>query len=673
MKVSWGPGRPWGRSARQALGLVVGRPGRHLGMNFATLPDLLFEAQRPTWLALKEANQTVARSFFRAYAGSGDVARSLIRFHRTPNRAKVARTVSPVAYSGVMPGSQLTSVAKGMVHTLVGTPCKGMTRPAGRASAATPSRRLPARCHALGKHPLSADRRSTPPQRSCSRFPKLRPITQSANNLAHERSPLLLYNYWSHPSTRYRLLIWQFSGAMITYTDTFPNVSHLEHTMMEVRERTVIKGARYFLAHTGLVHHGSKPPREIPKHPDLLPRLQAHLRSYEQALAYPPNQAFLGLLHPDDLMQIPHPWWGHSGPAVPRCKMPYGEIMPEEEFYGLPKTMDRFDLIWLEENFLAQARSHLSNHRYVAAGDLERLQSGHSLEQIVARCGARMALPLGLRDGRLVGCCNRAHEEDTSLSGDVLLENLACIATATMANRTLVDQLSVDPGKIDYVLGSGEEAIGDRYQCGGGNLAKAVAECCGLLEATGSDVKAFCCGPNHALMIGAGLARAGVFRESIIVGGCSLAKRGMKAQGHLSHDMPVLEDALAGFAVHVGPDDGVNPIVRLDALGRHRVRAQSSQQAILEALVAEPLRQLGLRFVDVDRYATELHNPEMAEPAGSGNVPLTNYKMIAALAVRHGEITPSQMPQFIPTHGMPGFSPTQGHGASANALPGTCH
>lgn len=435
---------------------------------------------------------------------------------------------------------------------------------------------------------------------------------------------------------------------------------------MVLPERVVIKGARYFLAHTpGLVRHGSKPAREIPKQPDLLPRLRAHLRSYEAALAYPPNQVFLGLLHPDDLLGIPHPWWNHPSLATPQREMPYGELMPEEEFYGLLKVMDHFDLIWLEEAFLAETRSCLATHRYVTTADLDCLQNGHSLDRIVAQCAAGRAVPLELRDGRLVGCCNRAHEEDTSLSGDVLLENLACTATATMATRTLVEQLPVDPGRIDYVIGSGEEAIGDRYQRGGGNLAKAVAERCGLLGATGSDVKAFCCGPNHALVIGAGLARAGVFRELIILGGCSLAKLGMKSQGHLSHDMPVLEDVLAGFAVHIGPDDGVSPVLRLDALGRHCVQAKSSQQAILEALVAEPLQKMGLRFADVDRYATELHNPEVTEPAGSGNVPLTNYKMIAALAVMHGEITPGQMPRFIQEHGMPGFSPTQGHVASA--------
>jgi len=55
----------------------------------------------------------------------------------------------------------------------------------------------------------------------------------------------------------------------------------------------------------------------------------------------------------------------------------------------------------------------------------------------------------------------------------------------------------------------------------------------------------------------------------------------------------------------------------------------------------------------------------VTEPAGSGNVPMTNYRMIAALAVQRGEIAPGEIPAWIAAHGMPGFAPTQGHVASA--------
>jgi betaine reductase len=72
----------------------------------------------------------------------------------------------------------------------------------------------------------------------------------------------------------------------------------------------------------------------------------------------------------------------------------------------------------------------------------------------------------------------------------------------------------------------------------------------------------------------------------------------------------------------------------------------------------------------VDKYAVELHDPDVTEPAGSGNVPLINYRAIAALAVMDGQLQPSDIPEFVRCHGMPGFSPTQGHIASGVAYLG---
>jgi betaine reductase len=84
-----------------------------------------------------------------------------------------------------------------------------------------------------------------------------------------------------------------------------------------------------------------------------------------------------------------------------------------------------------------------------------------------------------------------------------------------------------------------------------------------------------------------------------------------------------------------------------------------------DALSAGPLYAHKLRLSDVDRYAVELHNPDITEPAGSGNVPFNNYQILAAIAAKKGEITREQMSEFVNAHGMTGFSPTQGHIASA--------
>ena len=115
----------------------------------------------------------------------------------------------------------------------------------------------------------------------------------------------------------------------------------------------------------------------------------------------------------------------------------------------------------------------------------------------------------------------------------------------------------------------------------------------------------------------------------------------------------------------VEADNGVSPIIRLDAVGRHRVAAGGSNQQIMEALAVEPLTRVGLSLTAVDDYATELHNPDVTETAGSGNVPDRNYRTIAALGVRRGDIAREEIDAFVRERGMTGFAPTQGHLASA--------
>jgi betaine reductase len=259
----------------------------------------------------------------------------------------------------------------------------------------------------------------------------------------------------------------------------------------------------------------------------------------------------------------------------------------------------------------------------------------------------------------------RAHDLDESLSAPVLLENLACKATGALALEHLLARTGFPPDELEYAIGCGEEAVGDRYQRGGGNLGKAIAEEAGCRNASGSDVKAFCAGPIHALVVAGSLVSAGVYEHVAVVAGGSLAKLGMKFAGALRHDIPVLEDVLAGLAILVGPAGDGAPLLRLDAVGRHKVGSGSAQQAVLEDLVTEPLEDLGRRITDVDRIGTELHDPEITEPAGAGNVPQRNYKLMAALAVKRGELARDELDSFERTHGLPGFSPTQGHVASA--------
>lgn len=431
----------------------------------------------------------------------------------------------------------------------------------------------------------------------------------------------------------------------------------------------VVSGATQVLAHLpGVARHGSKPERELSRHADLEEQFLASLRSFDDALAYAPHQAYLGRLHPRDMP--PRPWArpvaevGDAAPANGDGRFaPDGELMPENEVLALMAMVDDFDLITLDEDVAHRAATSLAGHPLAARLPLRTLEKAAGDAEAAAATPGALSLHLASRT--LAAGMRRGHDEDQALAALVLLENLACKATATLALLHLLEQRDVDPHSIEFVISCSEEAVGDRYQRGGGNMAKAVAIAAGLDQASGADVKNFCAAPLPAMVVAGSLVASGVFRRVAVVAGGSLPKLGMKFQGHLKHGLPVLEDVVGGAALLVEADDGVSPRMRLDSVGRHRVAAGSSNPQIMEALAVEPLARLGISMVEVDDYATELHDPDVTEPQGSGNVPERNYKLLAALAARRGDIARENIEAFMAERGMPGFAPTQGHLASA--------
>ena len=422
----------------------------------------------------------------------------------------------------------------------------------------------------------------------------------------------------------------------------------------------VVSAATSVLAHTpGMARLGSKPSRELHRDPAVEAKFLKSLLSFDEAVGYGPHQAYIGNLHPRDLP--PRPWTDAALPGAERFGHD-GEVMPEEEVLGLCAAVDEFQLLVLDRDVAERAVAALSSHPNAKGLDLERAaRAAGDAEAVGAEPGNIL-----IRNGRgePAAAIRRGHEADDALTAAVLLENLACKASGTLALLHLVGR-GIDPDSVDYVIGCAEEAVGDRYQRGGGNMGKAMAAAAGLNQASGADVKNFCAAPVPALVIAGALVSSGVFRRVVVAAGGSLPKLGMKFQGHLKHDMPVLEDVLGACALLVEADDGRSPRVRLDSVGRHPVAAGSSNPKIMEALAFAPLERLGLGSRDVDDYATELHNPEITEPQGSGNVPERNYKTIAALALRRGEIGREEMADFVARRGMPGYAPTQGHIASA--------
>jgi hypothetical protein len=422
----------------------------------------------------------------------------------------------------------------------------------------------------------------------------------------------------------------------------------------------VIGEVAYFLAHVpDFVRYGAKPLLDIQDNGNLLEKIKGHLRRYDEAVHYAPNQVFIGNMEPNDLYTIPKPWYGHPVENAQR-NGPFGEIMPEDEFYGWMKIADDFALMWLFPDFVDEIRDKLAAHPFIKAHHIKKLGGGKDPEKINEILENGHAAPLYF-NGRLVGSMRRDHDKDDTLKPYVFMENLMAKASGAVVMHHLLKRAGLGPEEVDFVLDCTETAIGDRYNRGGGAMSKAMAEMCGCTNATGNDTRAFCCAPNHAMITAAGLVETGIYNNVVVAGGGMSNLLGTKYAAHLKHDMPILEDVVGGIAFLITKDDGVNPIIRLDSVGKHDIRAGSNQQQLMTSLVLKPLEKIGLKMTDIDKYATELHNPEITLPAGSGDAPLINYQLIASLAVLNGEIEKREINDFVRQRGMPGYCPTQGH------------
>jgi hypothetical protein len=431
----------------------------------------------------------------------------------------------------------------------------------------------------------------------------------------------------------------------------------------------VIRAASSVLIHTpGLVRYGSKPAREIGANPARLGDLTRRLRTFAQAQGYLPNQVFVGQQSPQFLLQVKRPWLEYEATLSEECKA-FGSVIDERPFLGLIALADPFKHVWLLDRFWEETAPVLRALPVCRAlvTTTPNLVDANSLN---ARINAGNGLPLyaGV-DPQPVGWIADGHHEDESLSARVLLENLCGKVSAALAlEEMFVRDRGLKKQDVSFLLGCSEEAVGDRYQRGGGNLAKAIAEFSGCDMASGFDIKDFCAAPIPALVTAGALVQAGVFDNVIVVGGSSLPKLGMKFLYHVEKEIPVLEDMQAAVAVWISQDDGSSPVMNLESVGRHPVSAGASLDQQLKSLVIEPLDRLQMAVTQVDKFVTEMHNPEITLPANSGDVAERNYRMLGAVLAKAGKLAKAEIPAFMKEKGLPGYAPTQGHIASALAF-----
>jgi len=427
--------------------------------------------------------------------------------------------------------------------------------------------------------------------------------------------------------------------------------------------KAVIKGAGYILAHTPdmVLQNGTTQTTERIVNPEseYLKELPSHIRDWNTVLSYWPNQVYIGNKTPDELAAIPQPWCDKTCDVNDRYGR-YGQMMPQEEFLLLMQACDVFSLVMLEKSFVATHKAAFAANPLIDETIVARIVEGIDGDEIARLVAEEHSEPL-FDNGKLVGCVNRAHDIDVNLSAHVMHENIVSKASSVLALLAALKNSGVDKNDVEYVVDCCEEACGDMNQRGGGNFAKAAAEIAGLSNATGSDVRGFCAGPSHALIDAASLVAAGTFKCVVVTAGGCTAKLGMNGKDHVKKGLPIMEDMIGGFAIVLTQDDGVSPEINLNIVGRHTVGTGSAPQAVITSLVTESLDRNGLKITDIDKFSPEMQNPDITKPAGAGDVPLANYKMIAALAVKRGEIGRADIATFADKYGLTGWAPTQGH------------
>ncbi|HAS80243.1 MAG TPA: glycine reductase, partial [Fusobacteriaceae bacterium] len=333
----------------------------------------------------------------------------------------------------------------------------------------------------------------------------------------------------------------------------------------------VLKGAAYCLVHTPdmILHNGTTQTVEKHTNPDseYLKNIRANYRTYEEVVNYGPNQTYIGNMTPTELKEVGMPFVGKNIEGATN-KGKFGEILAQKEFILMIKLADVFDLVLLEETFLADALEVYRNYEFYSEADESHLKKSYEFFVIEALVNEEGAEGLYHED-KLVGCVKRAHDVDTNLSSHVIFENLVVKASGILAFKNLIARNNIDPITIDYVIECSEEACGDMNQRGGGNFAKAIAEAVGAINATGSDLRGFCAAPTHSLISAASLVKARTYKNVVIVAGGASAKLGMNGKDHMKKGFPILEDTLGAFAVLISENDGVSPIFNTDFVGRH--------------------------------------------------------------------------------------------------------
>ena len=368
------------------------------------------------------------------------------------------------------------------------------------------------------------------------------------------------------------------------------------------------------------------------------PQIAAALRSFERRrrLSAEPG-VHRQRSRPTILWDRPRPWWrAPRRRGEPRGA--FGDIMDQAAFYELLAELDQFELVRLKERAATRAS---------------------------CRC---------IGGDEVVGAFAPDHESDESLTrarpagepGDARRARVH--ATAAPAGAT-----GVDPASITHAIGCGEEAIGDRYQRGGGNVGEGDRRgTAGSPSASGIDVKSFCAAPVHALVVAARPDRGrhrGTGRRSSRA--ASLGKLGMKFEGALVEGLPHPRGRAGrhGGAARTRPTGRTVRSCGPTRSGACRSTPARRRRRSWRHSSARRSRRWALAIADIDTLRHR--DPQPGDHRAAGRRRRRRPQLQDARRARRGARRArarATSPGSSRAHGMPGFSPTQGHIASRGAV-----
>ncbi|MFQ8736552.1 MAG: hypothetical protein ACLSAH_11550 [Bilophila wadsworthia] len=128
---------------------------------------------------------------------------------------------------------------------------------------------------------------------------------------------------------------------------------------------------------------------------------------------------------------------------------------------------------------------------------LARLEKGRPESDILDVVEKQHALPL-YSEGRLAGCCRRAHDTDENLEAGIMLENLSCKASGVLALLHLIKNAGLSPSDIDFVVECSEEAMGDASSAAAATWPKHCRNS-RMRQRQRFDVRGFCAGPASVI------------------------------------------------------------------------------------------------------------------------------------------------------------------------------